>query len=59
MKKKIEVYRGNEESVFIDFDGENVTEELTKYIDPAVIPSLIDELMLIDEAGNDFSIEKK
>lgn len=57
-EKKIEVYRSNEESVFIDFDGENVTEELTKYIDPTAIPSLIDELMLINEAGNDFSIEK-
>ncbi|MFD3449866.1 peptide chain release factor 3 [Microbacteriaceae bacterium 4G12] len=56
--KKIEVYRGNEESKFIDFDGEDTSGQVAEYIDSAILPSLIDELSLLNEAGNDFSIDK-
>ncbi|WP_078408487.1 peptide chain release factor 3 [Priestia abyssalis] len=57
-QKKIEVYRGNEESHFVHFDGTNVTEEVTEYVDAGFLPTLADELALLDEAGNDFSMEK-
>ncbi|WP_028401405.1 peptide chain release factor 3 [Ectobacillus panaciterrae] len=57
-QKKIEVYRGNEESLFIDFDGEDTNGQVSEHIDPSVLPSLTEELALLNEAGNDFSMEK-
>ncbi|MCP8968616.1 peptide chain release factor 3 [Ectobacillus ponti] len=56
--KKIEVYRGNEESLFVDFDGENISDEVRQYVDASMLEPLSDELMLLEEAGNEFSVEK-
>jgi len=56
--KQIEVYQGNKESYFADFDGENIDDEIKKHVDEMYLPGLVDDLSLLDEAGNDFSIEK-
>ncbi|MDG4656785.1 peptide chain release factor 3 [Ectobacillus antri] len=57
-EKQIEVYRGNEESLFVNFDGEHVTDEVAEHINEGMLPSLMDELTLLNEAGNEFSMEK-
>ncbi|WP_226555261.1 peptide chain release factor 3 [Priestia aryabhattai] len=56
--KQIEVYQGNKESYFADFDGEHIDDEIKKHVDEMYLPGLVDDLSLLDEAGNDFSIEK-
>jgi peptide chain release factor 3 len=57
-QKKIEVYRGNKESLFIDFDGEDTSGQVSEYIDSSFLPSLTEELALLNEAGNEFSVDK-
>ncbi|KYG30845.1 peptide chain release factor 3 [Priestia endophytica] len=56
--KQVEVYRGNEESVFIPFDGKTVTKELEEHVRSEYLPGLIDEISLLEEAGNEFNLEK-
>jgi len=44
--KQIEVYQGNKESYFADFDGENIDDEIKKHVDEMYLPGLVDDLSL-------------
>ncbi|WP_110114608.1 peptide chain release factor 3 [Bacillus sp. CGMCC 1.16541] len=57
-QKKVEVYQGNKESYYVDFDGENITSDVTEHVNELYLPGLVDELALLEEAGNEFSVEK-
>ncbi|WP_416825591.1 peptide chain release factor 3 [Ectobacillus polymachus] len=57
-EKQIEVFRGSKDSFFTDFDGEHITDEVKQHIDSSYLETLTEELALLDEAGNDFSVEK-
>ncbi len=56
--KKIEIYRGNEDSFHVDFDGKEASDEVLQNVTPEYVETLKDEISLLDEAGNDFSVEK-
>ncbi len=44
--------------IFADFDGENIDDEIKNTSMKWYLPGLVDDLSLLDVAGNDFSTEK-